>query len=280
VVHRREWWDYVRTEAEPDRRKLLTRLYGEWEGWDAVHFGGTLVAPYVLLTPPPSTKAFGDTSNISAWGGTTQIRLRPSVWTGAHNDFREGDEFAEGRYRFLADILLHETVHQWQGEVALAPEDAYHGHGPIFRDKCNEIGRRLGLPPVRTQKKRGKDAALPSCAQWPHCVRPPDYYLGAYVPPGGDTDDDEDEHEPEPSEQEDVVAREIEHLLALVPRQRWTVMIRVLTSGDTDPFEAFVESLCDDLHAGRAEWLDTINDVVARTLYPEDDVEDVEAPQV
>ena len=54
----------------------------------------------------------------------------------------------------------------------------YHGHGPKFRDQCNRIGAMLGLPPVRTGKARGKDKGLPSCAYWPHCVRPADYYQG------------------------------------------------------------------------------------------------------
>ena len=80
----------------------------------------------------------------------------------------------------MADVFLHETVHQWQHEVLGDLEDGYHGHGPKFRDQCNRIGALLGLPPVRTSKARGKDKALPSCAYWPHCVRPVDYYLGAY----------------------------------------------------------------------------------------------------
>jgi hypothetical protein len=37
---------------------------------------------------------------------------------------------------------------------------------------------------VRPAKARGKDKDLPTCAEWPHNVRPPGYYLGAYVPPG------------------------------------------------------------------------------------------------
>jgi hypothetical protein len=52
-----------------------------------------------------------------------------------------------------------------------------------FRDVCNRIGESLGLPPVRSSKKRKADAHLPSCAQWPHNVRPEDYYQGAYVLP-------------------------------------------------------------------------------------------------
>ena len=34
-------------------------------------------------------------------------------------------------------------------------------------------------------KKRGKDKDLPSCAQWPHNVRPAGFYLGAYKPDPG-----------------------------------------------------------------------------------------------
>jgi hypothetical protein len=69
-----------------------------------------------------------------------------------------------GRFRLVADVFLHETVHQWQHEVLGDLEDGYHGHGPKFRDQCNRIGALLGLPPVRTSKARGKDKALPSCA--------------------------------------------------------------------------------------------------------------------
>lgn len=86
------------------------------------------------------------------------------------------------RVAFVIDVLLHEMIHQWQQEVSGETDEHYHGHGPAFRDKANEIGRRLGLPPVRTCKKRGEDADLPSCSQWPHNVRPDAYYGGAHVP--------------------------------------------------------------------------------------------------
>jgi hypothetical protein len=44
------------------------------------------------------------------------------------------------------------------------------------------VGKTLGLGQVRVAKARGKDKDLPSCAEWPHCVRPKNYYHGAYVP--------------------------------------------------------------------------------------------------
>jgi hypothetical protein len=37
---------------------------------------------------------------------------------------------------------------------------------------------------VRPAKARGKDKDLPTCAEWPHNVRPPGFYLGAFMPPG------------------------------------------------------------------------------------------------
>lgn len=92
-----------------------------------------------------------------------------------------GKEYEKGRFLFIADVCLHETIHLWQDEVEGDLEPAYHGHGPLFRDKCNEIGAKLGLPSVRTCKKRGKDAELPSCSHFPHNVRPAGYYQGAYV---------------------------------------------------------------------------------------------------
>lgn len=94
-----------------------------------------------------------------------------------------GDEHAEGRRRFVDDVLLHEQVHQYQQEVSGELDAGYHGHGPAFRDQANRIGGALGLAPVRTSKRRGVDADLPSCAQWPHNVRGSEHYLGAYGAP-------------------------------------------------------------------------------------------------
>jgi hypothetical protein len=87
---------------------------------------------------------------------------------------------AEGRIRFVLDVLLHEMVHQFNIEVLGKGDDSYSGHGPHFRDQCNRIGEIIGLSSVRTCKRRGPDAALRSCSQWPYNVRPYRYYLDAY----------------------------------------------------------------------------------------------------
>jgi hypothetical protein len=181
LAHRQAYQQFVLLEARPWYQQHLGRLYLLWGKWNQEYFGGALVTPYVLFAEPSSPQRLGDYSRVSGFGGHGQVRLRPSLLTGTHPSVRGGDQYAEGRFLLVADVFLHETVHQWQHEVLGDLEDGYHGHGPKFRDQCNRIGALLGLPPVRTSKARGKDKALPSCAYWPHCVRPAEYYQGAYL---------------------------------------------------------------------------------------------------
>ena len=195
--HRLTTRAFVIHDARPSHREPLTRFYEAFDTWNLAYFGGQLVEPYLMLLEPKSARAYGDTSPVSGFGGQLQIRVRPAVLTGMKGRLRSEPEYADGRLRFALDVLFHEMIHQWQMEIAGTNEDSYHGHGPSFRDKANEISDLLGLPPVRTSKARGKAKDLPSCAQWPHCVRPPDYYLGAVidVPANGDTEGDDEEGE-------------------------------------------------------------------------------------
>ena len=178
--HREAFAAYAKEHGHGPYRPLLERLYALWEDWNQSYFAGKLVTPHILLAEPKSPRALGDHSNISGWGSKNQIRIRPSLWDGSHPKARAGDEYAEGRFLLLADILLHETIHQYHDELTGQVENSYHGHGPAFRDECNRIGEELGLPPVRTAKARGSAKALPSCAHWPLNVRPEGYYRGAF----------------------------------------------------------------------------------------------------
>lgn len=191
--HREEFVRFVLEEAEAWHREHLGHLYSEWARFNATYFAGSLVPPYILLTATSHPRAAGDCGPHSSFGGKLQIRIRETLVNGKHKIVRAGDEFAEGRRRIVEDVLLHEAIHQWQMETLGHADDGYRGHGPTFRDKCNEIGAALGLLPVRMAKKRGADRDLPSCAQWPHNVRPLDYYLGAFVSTSGDADTGDDE---------------------------------------------------------------------------------------
>jgi len=173
--HREAYATFVREHAQGPYAAALTQLYALGQDYNDRHFAGQLVPPYVLLAEPSSPRAIGDWSRVSGSGLLSQIRIRPSILTGKHRAVREGDEYADGRFLYAADILLHEMIHQWHTEVTGQTEASMHGHGPAFRDMCNQIGRQLELSPVGTKRQKH----LPACNQWPHNVRPPDYYLGA-----------------------------------------------------------------------------------------------------
>ena len=180
LKHRLEFMQFVLSEATPWHRKHLTRMYEKWETWNLVFFGGELKPPYILLAEPSAPTIFGDCSKVSCFGSRLQIRIRPSLIRGTHRVTEHCTP--EGRSRFADDVLLHETIHQYQCEITGETEAGYHGHGPTFRDMCNTIGTSLGLSNVRTCKKRGENQSLPSCSQWPHNVRPLDYYGGVPEP--------------------------------------------------------------------------------------------------
>jgi len=180
LSHRRGFERFVLEHAEPWHRKHLGRLFTNWRTWNGEHFESRLEPPYLLLAEPAYSRAYGCCCALSGFGGRSEIRIRPSLVRGSHPHVEPGDRFAEGRRLFVDDVLLHEMIHQWQFEVLGDPEPAYSGHGPLFRDVANRIGAVLGLSPVRDCKRRGSDKHLPSCAQWPHIVRPEGFYLGAY----------------------------------------------------------------------------------------------------
>ena len=174
IKHRRDTMDYAASDgaytAEMERWRLL------FVGWNEKYYGNELNVPYIRLSAPASTRALGTYSPISGEGGRSEIKLRPSIYWGSYPGVQGGNEFMPGRMLYLDDILLHEVIHLWQTEGADGcVEKSYNWHGPVFRDRCNLIGRDLGLADVGT--KHQKD--MPQCRTWPACVRPEGYYLGA-----------------------------------------------------------------------------------------------------
>ena len=174
VAHRESFMRFVLDEAEPWHRAHLGRLYARWNEWNDAFFGGQMVAPYIMLPTTGTPKIYGDCSSVSGFGGKSQIRIRASLQRGTHpHTFGWKHSDCD---RFVHDVLLHEMLHQFAQEITGKNDAVYHGHGPAFRDKANEIGVQLDFLRVRTCKRRGPDAELPSCSQWPHNVRPAGYY--------------------------------------------------------------------------------------------------------
>ena len=182
IQHRKDYEKFVSKDGDP----VVSKLIKIWNTWNEELFGnGFKACPIILFSEPSKSASYGCYSPMGAYGARSQIKIRPSLMSGTHPHILSGPKYKEGRFLFVVDVLLHETIHLWQDEIVGYLEEAYHGHGPVFRDKCNEIGSSLGLPPVRTCKRRGAEKNLPSCALFPHNVRPAGYYQGAYAPPNG-----------------------------------------------------------------------------------------------
>ena len=177
--HREDFERFVLAQAEPWHREHLTALYTAWHTYNTSYFEGEMTAPYLLLAEPKTPRFYGDTSPATGFGAKLQIRIRPSLVQGTHPHLLHGSQAPAGRQRFVDDILLHETIHQYQMEILGVYEASYDWHGPTFRDNANRIGTVLGLPPVRVSKVPKKELGTPSCAQWPSNVRPAGYYQGA-----------------------------------------------------------------------------------------------------
>jgi len=166
-----------------EKRDIYRHLLERWQWWNARHFDGRLKVPYIRLTAPSTTRRHGEFHPVSAEGGTAEIRIRPSLLLGTESQstLKGGEQYADGRLRFVEDVLLHEMVHQHVREVALLGEEQYRGHGRLFRDKCNQIGADLGLQEVEYKHRRKGGEKNGRCEYWPHNVRGADYYLGALL---------------------------------------------------------------------------------------------------
>jgi hypothetical protein len=178
---------YSLENAAPEMRGHIQHLCSRWLAYNNEYFDGELAPTVLGFDEPGPTTCYGEYSHVSMFGGSGQILIRPSLLAGTLQHFRKGTKDKEGLRRFTEQVLLHEMIHQWQHEVAGTPPEEFHnygGHGSTFSAKANEIGARLGFPPVRLRNKKShsrKTANLPNPSQWPHNVCPQEYYLGAYV---------------------------------------------------------------------------------------------------
>jgi hypothetical protein len=157
--------------VEPRHRGRLEQLYRLWETWNDRFFAGRLTTPRIVFDRSGVSSRYGSCGPTSRPDALSRIRLRLSLLTGSHPKVRAGKKHAKSRFRLVAEVLLHEMVHQWQQEVVGDAVGDWCSHGAAFCQKCNEIGRQLRLLPVRIATDVSKDATLPSCAYWPHSAR-------------------------------------------------------------------------------------------------------------
>jgi hypothetical protein len=180
-AHRAGYWQWIEANAVPGDRDILLRLRDHWRDCNARYFAAAMTEPYITLTEPSKPSLLGQCCAVSSWGSRLEIRIRPSLLAGTHPWMRGRSGDGRGRYLVAADVLMHECIHQLQMEITGRAEPAYHGHGPGFTARAVSIGAALGLPPVVPRRRGTGDERR--AAQWPHNVRPADYYLGAWQPP-------------------------------------------------------------------------------------------------
>lgn len=152
-------------------RRHLRRLYRLWAKWNDKFFAGKLAIPQIVLTQPSRARAIGSCGATTDPGCRSQIRLQRSLLGKLPPADGTPSAAATPNYRLVAEVLLHEMVHQWGREVATQGEPGWRRHGTAFCAKCNEIGRQLRLLPVRTACEAGNKSTLASCARWPHNAR-------------------------------------------------------------------------------------------------------------
>jgi hypothetical protein len=174
LAERQQYADFAVSHSEPVYREVLADLYRFWHETNQSFFHGRLNKPHLTIgqTPP---RCLGFTRLFTDWGGDIQITIAESVVLGSHRVVVNRWP-AEGAKRFVRDVVLHETIHQFQREIGGNAELAYRGHGPEFTKLCNQIGAKLDLVPVMPRRRGRKDSEKPTANYWPHNVRPAGYY--------------------------------------------------------------------------------------------------------
>ncbi len=152
-------------------RHHLRRLYRLWAKWNVKFFGGELTAPQIVLGRFRDASRYGACGPASNPGSLSQIRLQLSLVTGTHPHLAGRECSFEKHHRLVAEVLMHEMVHQWGREVGHSDDRRWRHHGTSFCQKCNDIGRQLRLLPVGTAREARRNPGVASCARWPHNAR-------------------------------------------------------------------------------------------------------------
>src|SRR5215217_9402144 len=98
---------YSLEQASPAIKPKIEHLARKWIEYNALYFGDQLREPFLAFEEPGHTTCYGEYSTVSAFGGSGQIQIRPSLLSGTLIDFREGNKNREGLQRFTDEVLLH-----------------------------------------------------------------------------------------------------------------------------------------------------------------------------
>jgi hypothetical protein len=112
--HRGDHWEFIEHLGVPSVRDPLLRLREVWDDANRRWFATAMIAPYIMLATPSGSRTLGETAPVGSFGEKLEIRLRPSLLDGTHPKVHGS---AAGCFLFVADVLLHEMIHQWGHEA-------------------------------------------------------------------------------------------------------------------------------------------------------------------
>lgn len=232
-------------ESDPVRNAFIKNAYAEWDKWNSLIFDDVFQEhdiPIILFKPFISSaktsagksqslakceKLSPDLREELTNSGFKPVRSDdayegfPPMYTlcqytlaGSNQILRAGDEFRTGRYKFMLDVVLHETTHHYdllkhgscEPPLSNREEEYINGplrdpywlnvrreHSKVYSKICNKVARKLNLPVVayffdQRAHNRHQDR---SCVSFPHGLRKivkeyygTDKYQGAVLDPG------------------------------------------------------------------------------------------------
>jgi hypothetical protein len=177
-TERRAYEVFARRYSATEFREWFASLYPLWRTYNATYFEGRLEVPHIgigLTTP----RRFSECRQLTDHGGQINIVLAERiVFLNDRRVVRTDNPNAMGLQRFVADLLLGETVKQSVLELRGDDECGWGGRGPLFCREANQIGESLGLPQVEPRRRGYRGLGQPVAALWPYAFRPDGYYLG------------------------------------------------------------------------------------------------------
>jgi hypothetical protein len=175
----RAFVDWPRFYGSPVDRATSTAaeipwLAGMWASFNRQFFEDQLLRPSLYLDGKFAPELLGNCWPLRT--GRAILSVNAGLYTGSHPVVNPRAA-VEGRFALIADVVLHEMIHQWQLQTRRL-DRSHGGHGPNFCAKCNDIGAALLLPRV-THGYWKLDRRVALCDHWPLNVRSGDHYRGA-----------------------------------------------------------------------------------------------------
>ena len=149
-------------------RGIVSKLYESFEEFNALHFGGRLLVPFIVTEDRSLLHYLGSCrKKFDLVGCGFEIFIDAALIL---------ENSLDDKFLFARNTLLHEMIHLDGMAAHGANEMGRFSHGFWFASQCNRIGAYYGWPRVRSHnRKHKKRRCIPDCQHWPNNVRDAEY---------------------------------------------------------------------------------------------------------